>query len=406
MLKVLKKNSMEIINKIPPKKVPKPFHEKPRKRDFLLSAKNLYLTYSNCVLSLDGSLEQLKKILSSYIVIDYLLVREYHKNGEPHIHVYLKTSKKCNITSSTFLDLKNKEGEIFHGNYQSAKKKNSVIEYMLKTIPSKSDPNILYSENMSRLIGELADYKTLEEALIDLAEEGRIAEGMLLLKKEDPAKYLSQGSKYEKRMIEIYKDQYLLKQRQYDLENFHISKEMFESLKEYIHRRKQGENPVLAIVGEAGTGKTNFLISFFEELLGCQPLVVKTADGLRHASFFKGKKYAIIFDDLDWKNENMSREHMLHLLSGEVTATSNIKHSTVLVPKDTCRAITSNYSLADTWNFQREALDVKKQGSEITCFNRRLHEINIEKSKLFLKTKKSLSASSLILDSSKMMEKN
>jgi hypothetical protein len=52
-------------------------------------------------------------------------------------------------------------------------------------------------------------------------------------------------------MIEIYKDQYLLKQREYNLENFDISKEMYDGLKEYIYRRKQGENPVLAIIGEA-----------------------------------------------------------------------------------------------------------------------------------------------------------
>lgn len=132
-------------------------------------------------------------------------------------------------------------------------------------------------------------------------------------------------------------------------------------------------------------------------MLGCQPLVIKTADGLRHASFFKGKKYAIIYDDLDWKNEKMSREHMLHLLSGEATTTSNIKHSTVLVPKDTCRAITLNNSSSDTWNFQKEEIDAKNQGFEITCFNRRLHEIDIKKSKLFLQTNKSLLASSLIL---------
>jgi hypothetical protein len=117
---------------------------------------------------------------------------------------------------------------------------------------------------------------------------------------------------------------------------------------------------------------------------------------LRHASFFKGKKYAIIYDDLDWKDEKMTRERMLHLLSGEVTTTSNIKHSTVLVPKDTYRALTSNYSLHDTWNFQREAMEAKKYESKITCFNRRLHEINIKKEKLYLQTKTSLLASSLI----------
>lgn len=50
---------------------------------------------------------------------------------------------------------------------------------MLKVIPNKSDPNLLYSENMSKMLSELADYKTLEEALIDLAEEGKIKDRKL-----------------------------------------------------------------------------------------------------------------------------------------------------------------------------------------------------------------------------------
>lgn len=86
----------------------------------------------------------------------------------------------------------------------------------------------------------------------------------------------------------------------------------------------------------------NFLISFFEQALKFQVLVVKTTDDLGHAKFFKEKQYVIIFDDLDWKSENMTREGMLHLLSWEITTTSNIKHSTVLVPKETYQALTSN----------------------------------------------------------------
>lgn len=65
-----------------------------KKHDFLLSAKNLYLTYSKCNLLLDKVLSQLKSILSSYILKEYLLVREYHADGEPHVHVYLKMLKK------------------------------------------------------------------------------------------------------------------------------------------------------------------------------------------------------------------------------------------------------------------------------------------------------------------------
>lgn len=145
-----------------------------------------------------------------------------------------------------------------------------------------------------------------------------------------------------------------------------------------------------------GTGKTNFLISFNEQVLKCQVLVVKTADGLRHATFFKGKQYAIIFDDLDWKHEHMTREGMLHLLSGEATTTSNIKHLTVLVPKETYRALTSNYSLNDTYEFKAEKREAEKVGSAITCFDRLLQEIQLDSTKLYEKTEEAISASTLL----------
>ena len=90
----------------------------------------------------------------------------------------------------------------------------------------------------------------------------------------------------------------------------------------------------------------------------------------------------------------MTRENMLHLLSGEVTTTSNIKHSTVLVPKDTCRALTSNYSLHSTQQFQNE----KQQtgGGAITCFDRRLHEIQLNSTKFYEKLNENVSASILL----------
>jgi hypothetical protein len=120
---------------------------------------------------------------------------------------------------------------------------------------------------------------------------------------------------------------------------------------------------------------------------------VKTADGLRHAKFFKEKQYAIIYDDLYWKSENMTREGMLHLLSGEITTTSNIKHSTVLVPKETYRALTSNYSLHTTNQFQQEEQEI---GSAITCFNRRLQEIQLGSKKLFEQSNDTVSGSILL----------
>lgn len=51
---------------------------------------------------------------------------------------------------------------------------------MLKIIISKENPNLYYSVGMSDLIGELGNYKTLSEALLDLAESGEILKTMTL----------------------------------------------------------------------------------------------------------------------------------------------------------------------------------------------------------------------------------
>lgn len=72
---------------------------------------------------------------------DWVIGREFHKNGETHAHVYLKTLKKVIIKSSTFLDIEH-DSFSYHGNYQTARKPNQVLECMLKSIQSKTDLNL------------------------------------------------------------------------------------------------------------------------------------------------------------------------------------------------------------------------------------------------------------------------
>ncbi len=69
---------------------------------------------------------------------NWVIVRENHKSGEILVHVYLKLLKKAVIKEPTFLDLQDNLDK-YHGNYQSARKPNSVIEDMLKI-------STLYSE--------------------------------------------------------------------------------------------------------------------------------------------------------------------------------------------------------------------------------------------------------------------
>lgn len=100
MLKKVNNNSIEVIDQgntleqVKEKKVFVKSHIKSKRHEFLLSAKNLYLTYSKCSLQLIEILTLLKSKLSYYIVKESLLVRQYHEDGEPHVHVYLKMLKK------------------------------------------------------------------------------------------------------------------------------------------------------------------------------------------------------------------------------------------------------------------------------------------------------------------------
>lgn len=237
---------MLIANDSPPIKV----HEKPKLKKFLLSAKKLYLTYSKCPLELETVIQLLKRILSTYVVEEWVTVREFHENGDPHVHVYLKTLKKSIIKSSTFLDLEH-GSSIYHGNYQTVRKPNEVLEYMLKSINSKIDSNIYYSASMSHLIGDLGNYKNFYQSLIDLAKEGKVDEAMEFLEQSDPELYLKQGKKLQDRLISIYKDKVLKVQRAYDIGNYYINHDLYEKLISYLEKREKGENPVLAIVGEA-----------------------------------------------------------------------------------------------------------------------------------------------------------
>lgn len=230
----------------PPMKV----HEKPKFKKFLISAKKLYLTYSKCPLELEVIIQLLKRILCTYMVEEWVLVREFHEDGDPHVHVYLKTLKKAIIKSPTFLDLEH-DSFTYHGNYQSARKPNEVLEYMLKSINSKVDSNIHYSPSMSNLIGDLGNYKNFYQSLIDLAKEGKVEQAMEFLEKNDPELYLKQGKKLEDRLISIYKDKVLKVQSVYDIGKYFISHNLYDELVSYLDKRKRGENPVLAIVGEA-----------------------------------------------------------------------------------------------------------------------------------------------------------
>jgi hypothetical protein len=121
------------------------------KKEFRICSKSLYLTYPNCDLDNQVVLKYFKEILSSRIIKDYLIIREFHKDGSPHIHVYIKLHKPFNTYKQNSLDIIINDN-IFHGNYQSAKNPNNIIQYLLKNITNKYDNNLLFSDSLSNRI--------------------------------------------------------------------------------------------------------------------------------------------------------------------------------------------------------------------------------------------------------------
>lgn len=63
--------------------------------------------------------------------IEYLIAEEKHKDGSPHLHVYIKLPWKKHIRRPTFFDIKG-----HHGRYETVRSANKVIGYCCKYLSS------------------------------------------------------------------------------------------------------------------------------------------------------------------------------------------------------------------------------------------------------------------------------
>lgn len=110
--------------------------EKMKKKTFRLQGKHLFLTYPKIKLSRESALEQLKEKLLPRRIEKYVISTEKHKTGDQHLHVYVELDKKSNIENKNRLDLEveveEEEREKKHGNYQSCRSYNNVVNYIIK----------------------------------------------------------------------------------------------------------------------------------------------------------------------------------------------------------------------------------------------------------------------------------
>lgn len=136
-------------------------------------AKGWFLTYPQCPCPREDCLADLKDGLMEkrkLSIEEYIICKEEHENGDPHLHAFIKLDKRIRF-SPTLFDIIY-EGKTYHGHYEVAKSWNAVKEYVKKDGNYISNINPEAAEKkQSKKLG----VKELEMDPLDLLEQGVIS---------------------------------------------------------------------------------------------------------------------------------------------------------------------------------------------------------------------------------------
>lgn len=88
-----------------------------------IKAKGWFCTWPKCPIGKNAALEEL---MDKYVLKEYVICEEEHKDGDLHLHAFLKLDKRVYFKPDMF-DLQG-----YHGEYQVAKSWRAVINYVKK----------------------------------------------------------------------------------------------------------------------------------------------------------------------------------------------------------------------------------------------------------------------------------
>lgn len=116
-----------------------------------IRAKGWFLTWPKCPIGKQMMLEELQ---AKFDVVEYVICEEAHKDGDAHLHAFVKLSKKIQWNPRLF-DIQG-----YHGEYQVAKSWRAVINYV------KKDGNFISNINSERLLTNKHVSKMKKEDLL------------------------------------------------------------------------------------------------------------------------------------------------------------------------------------------------------------------------------------------------
>ncbi|KAG5567106.1 hypothetical protein RHGRI_002616 [Rhododendron griersonianum] len=159
-----------------------------RPRGFRLNAKNFFLTYPRCNISITDALHQIKQIQTPVNKKFIRVCKELHENGEPHLHVLVQFEGRFQITSQHFFNLVSpNSSRQFHCNIQSASSSSDVKSYIEKG-GDYIDDGEFQIDGRSARGGQQAIADVYAEALN--ASTKHIA--LQIIKEKDPKTYVLQ----------------------------------------------------------------------------------------------------------------------------------------------------------------------------------------------------------------------
>lgn len=288
------------------------------------------------------------------------------------MHVYLQLHRTADIKNRSFLDISLEDpstsvpSAYHHGNYQKCKKISNIINYILKDIHDLNSPDILLSKNIRNQIDDLGALMGVDESLIQLAEKGRIAEAMQILRKHRPEQYVRSHMFIEKSLKALHLKALGCKAR-FNLDQFVLPENLKEGFS-FVEKNRRS----LHLIGRSGSGKSQIISSYAIERRNLTPLIINNFDALR---FFDSNKHnALIIDDLS-KLDDLSREELIKLFDSEDETTFNLKHGSAQIPANTPRFIVTNSALSEI---------VDKTLADDPAIKRRIFSVDIRDSKLYI----------------------
>nr|WAE43189.1 MAG: replication associated protein [Cressdnaviricota sp.] len=138
-----------------------------KNKGFRLSSKNFFLTYPQCQI---GKSEAFELLALKETPIYCLIAREYHEDGEPHLHVLISYAKKKDVRNEKFFDING-----YHGNYQAARDTDDVRAYVQKADMSCFEHGMYLSNNQTAVQKRAIENKLiLTQSMPELIDSGVI----------------------------------------------------------------------------------------------------------------------------------------------------------------------------------------------------------------------------------------